>query len=256
MELQTFDLETPRVMLWDALRDQVDPILAFWDTHDLSEVRSYLLAFDCRVGAGRLLATCLDHETPAGRFVVARFAEHLARGPAPRRGLAEATVERLLDEARREIVELPRWEIRFDPEDRGVRDGWMAGGPKDGWAAVRAGAHWESQGFEGRDGVAWYRARVRVPSGWDPDAAYLVLEGVDDSFRLYVDGREVARRGDPEAGVTIWLQRQVVDLGRHLRPGRTHEVILRVVDHGGAGGLWKPVWLTNVPPGAAARLLH
>ena len=82
-----------------------------------------------------------------------------------------------------------------------------------------------------------------------------MLEGVDDSFRLYVDGREVARRGDPDEGETIWLQRQVVDLAGVLAPGGEHRLVLRVVDHGGAGGLWKPVWLTNGPPDAKGRIL-
>lgn len=255
-ELQTFDLEAPRVMFWDALRDQVDPILAFWETHDLDEVRSWLLAFDCRVGRGRLLATALDHETPAGRFVLSRFLEHLAHGPPPRHALGEETVRRLAAEARREVVELERWELRFDPHDRGLQEGYPAGGPETGWTRVRAGAHWEAQGFPDRDGVAWYRTEVTVPAGWAKKPVLLVLEGVDDSFRLYVDGREVARRGDPDRGETVWLQRQVVDLTGVVAPGRRYRLILRVVDHGGAGGLWKPVWLTNGPPDAEGRILH
>src|SRR5262249_2693884 len=42
-DLQSFDLEQPRVLLWDALREEVDPLLLVWDTHDIKEVRAYAL---------------------------------------------------------------------------------------------------------------------------------------------------------------------------------------------------------------------
>ena len=42
IELQPFDLDGGRLIPWDNLVDQVDPILAFWETHDVPEVRAHL----------------------------------------------------------------------------------------------------------------------------------------------------------------------------------------------------------------------
>jgi hypothetical protein len=254
-QLQTFDLETPRVLLWDNLRDQVDPILALWDTHDLNEVRSYLLAFDTRVGKGRLVASTFATDGPAGSWLLHELIRHAAHGDPPRRALADGTLDRLDLALRAEVKDLVEWELRFDPTDRGLAEGFPAGGPTEGWTKVRAGLHWEKQGFAQRDGVAWYRTTFDVPAHWRGERLTAVFEGVDDSFRLYVNGEEVARFGDPATKDTVWLQRVTADVSRHLRPG-ANQVVLRVVDHGGAGGLWRPVFLTTGAADAPSDLVH
>jgi hypothetical protein len=83
-----------------------------------------------------------------------------------------------------------------------------------------------------------------------------VFEGVDDSFRLYLDGQELARFGDPATQTTVWLQRVVADLTGKLRPGGAHDLVLRVVDHGGAGGIWKPVFVTTGAVDRESDLVH
>jgi sialate O-acetylesterase len=125
------------------------------------------------------------------------------------------------------------------------------------WRELRAGAHWEGQGDDLKHytGVAWYRLDVDVPAAWQGASVRAVFEGVDDSFELFVDGQSVARRGDPATKTTIWLEKQVVELGDRLPPGR-HTLALRVVDHAGAGGLWRPAFLTTGPADSGAPRLH
>jgi hypothetical protein len=247
-ELQAFDLEAGRVIPGRALADQVDTILGFWDTHDLDEVRFHLLAFDTRVGEGRLLVSALDHDTPAGRFVLAAFARHLAAGAAPRRELAPATIATLAAVLEGGVIDLPRWRMRTDPDDRGVEAGFAAGLGPEGSVEVAAGKHWESQGFPHYDGVAWFSAEVEVPAAWRDRPVTAVFEGVDDSFTLFVNGAEVARFGDPATKHTVWLERVSADVAAHLRFGERNCVVLRVVDHAGAGGIWRPVYLTTGGP--------
>lgn len=255
-ELSTFDLESGRVIPWANLLDQVDPILAFWETHDIAEVRAHLLAFDCRVGAGRLLTTALNHETDAGRWLLGEFVRHMREGAAPTRALAPGTVDALaafLDSA---VLDLPEWELRIDPKDEGLAAGFQAGGPADGWRKVDTKRHWESQGVGHYDGVAWYRVGFDVPADWAGRTVHAVFEGVDDSFRLYLGGTEVARFGNPETKETVWLQRVTADVTRFLTPGARAQMVLRVVDHNGAGGIWKPVFLTTGPVDARSDLLQ
>ena len=120
---------------------------------------------------------------------------------------------------------------------------------------MRAGAHWENQAedLRGYTGVAWYRIAVDVPAEWEGLAARLVLEGVDDSVTVWLDGEFVDRRGDPATRTTVWLEPQTIELGARLRPGR-RVLALRVVDHAGSGGLWRKAFLTTGPTGILREL--
>jgi hypothetical protein len=256
IDLQAFDLCEPRVMHHEGLMDQVDPILAFWDTHDIAAVNRWLFAFSCGIGEGRLLATALDHESDAGRFVLDRFVEHLAEGPPPRRSLRDDTVAALAALLVAETIELRDWELSTDPDDTGLARGLERGDRGEGWRPVRAGQHWESQGFAHYDGVAFYRITVRVPEHWRGRPVHAVFEGVDDSYRLYVDGVERGRFGDPATGDTVWLRRTAAEIGGSLRHGGESRIVLRVVDHQGAGGLHRPAFLTTGPIGTGSDLLN
>jgi hypothetical protein len=259
LELQAFDLDGGRAMPWQHLVDQVDPILCFWETHDIAEVRAHLFAFDCRVGEGRLLASCLDATTDAGRYVEHALLRHLAHGPAARRALSTDTVGTLRQLLAERSLPLPTWRFRTDAADEGLGAGWqrpgtdLAAAP---WRDVQAGSHWENQGEDLRHftGVAWYALDVAVPADWPDLPARAVFEGVDDSFEVWLDGRSLGTRGDPATKTTIWLEPQVVDLGV-LLPG-AHRLVLRVVDHAGAGGLWKPAFVTTGPTGSVRTLLQ
>ncbi|MDA0933974.1 MAG: hypothetical protein O3C51_11015, partial [Planctomycetota bacterium] len=258
MELQSFDLETGQVLFGEQLLDHVDPVLAFWDTHDIREVRPWLLAFTTRVGQGRLAATTLAEDSVAGQLVVEALAECLTRGPDPAHALPEALVDQIGHALDAEVLPLDDFEIALDPADAGLDAGWSDGGdrPDAEWRPIRPARHWEAEGIPGYDGVAWFRTRVRIPERWSGKPLTAVFEGVDDSYRLYLDGREIARHGDPETGETVWLIRTTADLTPHVEPGREHSLVLRVVDHNGAGGLHRPVWVTNGPVDARGDLIH
>jgi len=146
---------------------------------------------------------------------------------------------------RSETIELPTWRFRTDAEERGDALGWKDGtATGDGWRDMPAGRHWEAEGVT-YDGVAWYAIDVEVPESWEGRAIHLVCEGVDDSYHLYVNGQLVANYGDPETGETVWLVRTASDVSSAIECGTTNRVVLRVVDHTGAGGLHRPVSLAT-----------
>ncbi|MCB9878517.1 MAG: hypothetical protein H6835_13045 [Planctomycetes bacterium] len=262
LDLAAFDLESGKVMPWGGWMDQVDPILGFWETHDIDDVRFWLHAFDTNVGEGRLLVTAMRHDAPhgGGRYVLEQLRAHLAEGPAPKRSLSAATIAALRDKLRERMLDLETWRFRTDPDDRGLAGRWFApttdvsAAP---WRDMKAGSHWENQGEDVQHytGIAWYRIDVDVPDDWAGLDARAVFDGVDDSFTVWLDGARLGQFGDPATGTTVWLEQQVQPLGQRLTPGR-HTLVLRVVDHAGAGGLWKPARLTTGPTGAAADLLR
>jgi hypothetical protein len=259
--LQPFDLDGGHLVPWDPWLDQVDPILAFWETHDIAEVRAHLFAFDCNVGAGRLLVSAFDFTTPAGCYVEQELLHHLCSGPAPKRSLSAATLAALRATLGEKKIDLSVWRFRTDPNDEGRAANWhdpttdAAAAP---WRDLEAGSHWENQAkdLEHYTGVAWYRIDVEVPADWAGLDARAVFEGVDDSFELWLNGEPAGTFGDAATKTSIWLERQTAELAQRLRPGARNTLVLRVVDHGGAGGLWKPAFLTTGPAGATSRFLN
>ncbi|MDP6520271.1 MAG: hypothetical protein QF411_10270, partial [Planctomycetota bacterium] len=87
-DLLAFDLENIPVLRLETLRDQVEPIVARWDTHDAQSVHQYAHAFTTAIGAGRLLVTTMNLESDAGRYLEAAFFDFLENGPAPQRQLS------------------------------------------------------------------------------------------------------------------------------------------------------------------------
>jgi hypothetical protein len=269
LELSSFDLESGRVVPWEPWRDEVDPILAFWETHDIRDVRFHLLAFETRVGKGRLLATTFGLEGSEHSFaahVRHHLKRHLTFGPEPEHALTPATIASLHARLTARTIELPHWRFRCDPEQQGLDGRWFDpahGTQTPAWRDLEAGRHWEHQAEDlaGYDGVAWYRVDVDVPADWRGLAARLVLDGVDDSCTVWLNGVEVGRFGDPATSTSVWLEQQVQELGDAqapggLRAGERNIIVLRVVDHHGAGGLWKPARLTTGPAGRDARRLR
>jgi hypothetical protein len=261
IELQPFDLDSGHLMPWGPWLDQVDPILAFWETHDIAEVRAHVFAFDCNVGAGRLLVSAFDTTTPAGRYVEQELLQHLSAGPAPKRSLAATTIAALRAILGEKRLDLAIWRFRTDPNDEGRAANWHApaiDAATAPWRDLKAGSHWENQAkdLEHYTGVAWYRIDIDVPADWAGLDARAVFEGVDDSFELWLNGEPAGTFGDASTKTTIWLERQAAELAQRLRPGARNTLVLRVVDHGGAGGLWKPAFLTTGPAGATTGFLN
>lgn len=244
-DLQGFDLEQDFVLNGDFLLEHSDPILAFWDTHDVREVKPWLFVTEMGVGRGRLLVSALNHESDAGQWVESEWVRHLREGPAPKSALAPEVIQGLRGALTREEIALDTWRFRTDPEDAGRAAHWQSGAQVgDGWRDMPAGRHWEAEGVT-YDGVAWYAIEVEIPESWEGRSIHLVCEGVDDSYHLYVNGQLVANYGDPETGETVWLVRTASDVSSAVECGSTNRVVLRVVDHTGAGGLHRPVFLAT-----------
>jgi beta-galactosidase/beta-glucuronidase len=252
VDLQAFDLAGD--ILPDlTFLDEVDPILLLWDTHDHGTVKTHGLVFETQVARGRLMVSVLRHDgtnNAAGRWLAAEFARHLAQDPAPRRGLSAELWAGF--KARLKADRLPltqqRWHFRPDPQAVGVKDGWAGRELDDsGWGEIQVGRHWESQGHEAVDGWAWYRLWVDMPERWRGRPVYLTFEGVDDCYELFVDGRLVARRGDPTTRVDTFNETFSHDLSAVLKPGTRALLAVRVYDWYGAGGIFRPVTLATVP---------
>lgn len=127
----------------------------------------------------------------------------------------------------------PRMERWYAAHDPGTRAGWQAAASLDAaeWKTMRLPAKWEDAGLPGFDGVVWFRLDADLPAGWDGREAVLHLGPVDDRDTTWVNGKPVGHLDVYDAPRDYSLP------GGVLRAGR-NTIAVRVLDTGGAGGLW------------------
>ena len=75
------------------LADAVDPVIRLVFTHDKGAPEPWDQLFMSRVGAGLLVVSTLDHDSPAGRYLLARVVEFAHRPDAPRCVRSELPLE-------------------------------------------------------------------------------------------------------------------------------------------------------------------
>src|SRR6185312_11626225 len=102
------------------------------------------------------------------------------------------------------LLSLSIFSFALSAQDISIRDGWKfktgdqpiyaSVALKDSdWAPIRIGAPWESQGYKGYNGFAWYRLHITIPSSIK-DKAFLKeklrfdLGKIDDGDEFYLNG--------------------------------------------------------------------
>lgn len=158
-------------------------------------------------------------------------ATSLGMSEGERSGLAETIARRdqeMADRLRSIMGELPE-------RDEGIVDGvalWAAPDHDDsGWLAITVPAFWEQAGFEGMDGVAWYRTSFSLTQEEASAGATIGLGMIDDSDTAWINGVPV--------GGIEWAWNQVREYEAPpsaLRAG-ANSLAVRVFDGGGGGGI-------------------
>lgn len=124
------------------------------------------------------------------------------------------------------------WNFRTDPQKVGITAGWMREGLDTGWTPIVVPGAWEDHSdATSYDGVGWYRTTFDAPATDEPWSLY--FEGVDDDATVWLNGVEIGTHvgyADPF----------VVDAGGAARK-RSNLLVVRIVDHAGPGGLYRPV---------------
>ncbi len=146
------------------------------------------------------------------------------------------------------------WEFQFDPDNRGLSDGWMRREtPFE--ARIRVPFGWESRlsGIQRTDykGVAWYRREFSLPAEWQGKRIWLCFGAVDWAAQVWVNGERV---GDHEGGYSGFR----FDITRWARFDRPNRLVVCVEDrtdpetplgkqiptwYTSTSGIWQSVWL-------------
>ena len=158
------------------------------------------------------------------------------------------------------------WRFAFDAEDAGVKGRFFAPDFDDSaWSAIEVGKAWEETavGKEWKakhgkdfDGFGWYRIQFAVPSVAPGSKIMLHFGSVDESCKVWVNGKEVLDRPYPFNGDrNSWRIPFRIDITDVVRPGR-NQLAVRVGDKAGAGGITGLVALQVVAGGNAENLLE
>ena len=99
------------------------------------------------------------------------------------------------------------------------------------WARLRVPVRWESAGYDGLDGVAWYRTTFEATEADVAEGLGLSLGIVDDGDHTYVNGVLV---GTGRGGSQI---REVYPVPPEALRVGYNTIAVRVTDRGGSGGL-------------------
>ena len=267
-DIQHFDWAGP-VMFDTPLTAAVTPIALLWDNHDLKLYRSHLLAFDCRVGEGRWLASTLglkDQADASAEELLMSYIRCIEDEASEVRALSAEWIAAIDSEIDSKAVSLAgsRWVFQPDPQQEGVEKKWFdANYDHQAWKPITIDRHWESHGFEGLDGWGWYFTDVEIPdnlksiSGTTTESEPLFIQftGADDYFELFVDGELVGSGGDRELRQTAFELRRSFELPAKASVDGKITIAVRILDWQGAGGLFRPIYLSNRPIRETAPVL-
>lgn len=127
------------------------------------------------------------------------------------------------------------WLFSVDTATIGVDSSWFAENhDRSGWQTVQVPEFWEQYpGLASYDGWGWFCRTVKIAKVDRPLSLHFA--GVDDDARVWVNGIEVGSHSG-------YSEPFAVSLDTVLRLGDNTIVVL-VMDHGGGGGIYKPVTL-------------
>ena len=104
------------------------------------------------------------------------------------------------------------------------------------WQPIRVPAYWESQGYPGLDGVAWYRVDFTLDSS-EVRSAALTIGAIDDDDVTWVNGVEVGRTSGYNVRRSYNIPATALRAGRNV-------LAVRVSDWSSGGGINESVALT------------
>jgi len=141
----------------------------------------------------------------------------------------------LASDRRLEISLNRKWAFRIGDDPAWASDTY----DHSTWDLIRPGRSWESQGYPGYDGFAWYRISFYLDETLREKALVLRLGYIDDVDRVYVNGAYVGGRGTPPPGYqSAYNQERIYNLPHErLSFGRENVIAVQVYDDEADGGL-------------------
>ncbi|NQV15215.1 hypothetical protein HQ531_07135 [bacterium] len=127
-----------------------------------------------------------------------------------------------------------QWSLKYDPDRIGLREGWFdVDHDRSDWELTQVPGEWGDGDY---DGFAWYATEItasKIAAGYN---LALVFESVDDNAVIWLDGRLFGKQ-------IGYGEKFFFDLGDKLADDFQHQLVLRIEDLGGPGGIIGSVYL-------------
>lgn len=144
---------------------------------------------------------------------------------------------------------MAEWWSKNDPGSR-AGESWQAASlPEADWKTMGLPAKWEDAGLPDFDGIVWFRREVDVPADAAGKEATLSLGPIDDRDTTWVNGIKVGENSLYNANRVYKIPAGVLKAGRNV-------IAVRVLDTGGAGGLYGSADQLRLDAGGASIPLH
>jgi len=107
------------------------------------------------------------------------------------------------------------------------------------WDEIRVQQNWESQGYDGYNGYAWYRKSFTFSSFPGNQQMYLVLGNIDDCDEVYLNGTLIGKSGSfpPDYSTAYGIERKYPISAHILNPAGNNLLAVRVYDGIQDGGI-------------------
>ena len=126
------------------------------------------------------------------------------------------------------------WVFKVDSTDKGIEEEWFKPGTdRSSWTQIQIAEHWDRYNLEHYDGVGLYSTTVNVES--TQDTLILFFGGIDDDADVWLDGKRIG-------GHIGYSEPFHIEIPSGVSPGKK-ELVIRVNDHSGPGGIYKPIYL-------------
>lgn len=104
------------------------------------------------------------------------------------------------------------------------------------WKTIKVDSFWETQGYAGYDGIAWYRTKVVIPSSLKKNNTILQtirisLGQIDDGDETYLNGKKIGETTGWDAQRTYPVPFDLIEWDKE------NTLSIRVNDMGGNGGI-------------------
>lgn len=118
-------------------------------------------------------------------------------------------------------------------QDKGVEMGWHTQDCNDSqWVKLELPGLWEDKGYEGVDGILWFRKTIELSEEEAASGIELGLGKIDDSDWTYVNGQEIG------SNVGAYAKDRVYKVGAENLKAGANLIAVRVEDTGGGGGIY------------------
>ncbi len=117
------------------------------------------------------------------------------------------------------------------------------------WPDIELPQAWEQAGYEGMDGIGWYRTTFDISASEAEAGMTLALGTIDDSDVTWVNGHEVGRTEG------AWQKARVYEVPPSALHAGKNVIAVRVEDTGGGGGMYGDPSLLYLSVGGERRPL-